>query len=251
MRFQQLVPEPREVEIEELITGLALAEHAPPDRPFVLANFVSSVDGRATFHGRTGQLGDDGDLEVFRALRREADAILVGTGTLRAERYGRMLRNPESRERRRRRGMSSEPLACVLTRHGDVPFDIPLFAEPEARVIIFSGADVDASGAEAEVEVVRLDGDELTFAAALGYLRDRHNVRALLTEGGPTVLAALLREQVLDELFLTLAPQLTGGGVGPGLTSGPELVQLQTMELVWALERAGSLFLRYKVNRVT
>jgi riboflavin-specific deaminase-like protein len=249
MRFHQLLPRPGDVQIEELIAGLRFAERAPAGRPYTVANFVSSVDGRATYHGRTGQLGDEGDLEVFRALRREVDAILVGTGTLRAEQYGRMLRNPESRERRRERGLAPEPLACVLTRTGDVPFEIPLFDEPEARVIVFSGADVDTSAVRAQVEVVRLDGAALSFAAALSYLRAHHDVRALLTEGGPTVLAALVREHLLDELFLTLAPQLTGGGVGPALTTGPELTELQPLELESVLERAGSLFLRYALKR--
>jgi riboflavin biosynthesis pyrimidine reductase len=249
MLFHQLLPPAGDVEIEELIPGLRFAELAPSDRPYVVANFVSSVDGRATFHGLTGQLGDDGDLAVFRALRREVDAVLVGTGTLRAEQYGRILKLPESRERRRQRGLAPEPLACVLTRTGDVPFDIPLFAEPEARVIVFSGVDVDTSAARAQVEVVRLDGAALSFATALSYLRTHHDVRALLTEGGPTVLAALVRERVLDELFLTLAPQLTGGGVGPALTTGPELTELQPMELEGVLERAGSLFLRYALKK--
>ncbi len=249
MRLHQLLPPNGDVQIEELIAGARFAERAPADRPYVVANFVSSVDGRATYHGLTGQLGDDGDLAVFRALRREVDAVLVGTGTLRAEQYGRILKLPESRERRRQRGLAPEPLASVLTRTGDVPFEIPLFAEPEARVIVFSGADVDTSAARAQVEVVRLDGAALSFTAALNYLRAHHGVRALLTEGGPTVLAALVREHVLDELFLTLAPQLTGGGVGPALTSGPELAELQPLELKGVLERAGSLFLRYTLKK--
>jgi riboflavin biosynthesis pyrimidine reductase len=248
MRFAQLLPPDGDVEIDQLIAGLRFAERAPADRPYVVANFVASVDGRATYHGLTGQLGDDGDLEVFRTLRREVDAVLVGTGTLRAEQYGRILKLPESRERRRRRGLAPEPLACLLTRTGDVPLEIPLFAEPEARVIVFSGADVDTSAARAQVEVVRLDGPALSFAAALSHLRAHHGVRALLTEGGPTVLAALVREHVLDELFLTLAPELTGGGVGPALTSGPELAELQPLVLEGVLERAGSLFLRYTLK---
>jgi riboflavin biosynthesis pyrimidine reductase len=247
LRFDQLLPEPDAVEIGDQVARLRLADQAPSHRPYVVANFVASVDGRATFHGRSGQLGDDGDLAVFRALRREVDAVLAGTGTLRAEQYGRILKNPESRERRRRRGLSPEPLACMLTRRGDVPFDIPLFDEPEARVVVFTGVDVDASAVAAHVDVVRLPEAELSFATALGRLRADYDVRALLCEGGPSVLAALLREHVLDELFLTLAPKLTGGGVGPALTTGPELPTPAQLELAGVLERAGSLFLRYRV----
>jgi riboflavin biosynthesis pyrimidine reductase len=246
LHFDQLLPGPDDVQIAELLAGLAFAEQAPPDRPYVVANFVTSADGRATFQGRTGQLGDEGDLEVFRALRREVDAVLAGTGTLRAEQYGRILKNPESRERRRQRGLAPEPLACTVTRSGDVPWDIPLFAEPEAEVVVFSGTEIDVPGVAAQVEVVILDPPDL--ASALRHLRTHRQVRALLCEGGPALLAALVRERVLDELFLTLVPQLTGGGTGPALTTGPELPELREMELAGALERAGSLFLRYRLR---
>jgi riboflavin biosynthesis pyrimidine reductase len=246
LRFDQLLPGPDEVQMDELLAGLTLASRAPSDRPYVIANFVSSVDGRATYHGQSGQLGDEGDLEVFRSLRREVDAVLVGTGTLRTEQYGRILKMPESRERRRGRGLAPEPLAITLTRSGDVPLGIPLFGEPEAEVVIFSGREIDVSGVAAAVEVVVLHPPGLDDA--LRHLRAEHGVRLLLCEGGPSLLAALVRERLLDELFLTLAPQLTGGGSGPALTTGPELPKLRSMELAGALERAGSLYLRYRVR---
>lgn len=246
LRYNQLLPGPGAVGMDELLAGLALPDSAPTDRPYVIANFVTSVDGRATFQGGSGPLGDEGDLDVFRALRREVDAVLAGTGTLRAERYGRILKLPESRERRRRRGLAPEPLAITLTRGGDVPLDIPLFAEPEAEVVVFSGSEIDVSGVAAHVEVVVLDPPDL--GAALRHLRAHHQVRVLLCEGGPSMLAALVRERLVDELFLTLAPQLTGGGTGPALTTGPELPELRSMELAGMLERASSLFLRYRLR---
>jgi riboflavin biosynthesis pyrimidine reductase len=246
LRFDQLRPGSDAVQMEELLAELALGDRAPANRPYVIANSVSSVDGRATFQGRSGQLGDEGDLEVFRALRRDVDAVLVGTGTLRAEQYGRILKIPESRERRRRRGLAPEPLAITLTRSGDVPLGIPLFAEPEAEVVVFSGREIDISGVAAAVEVVVRQPPDL--GAALRHLRAHRGVRVLLCEGGPSMLAALVRERLLDELFLTLAPQLTGGGTGPTLTTGPELPGLSSMELAGVLERAGSLYLRYRLR---
>jgi riboflavin-specific deaminase-like protein len=248
MLFDQLIPEAGEVTIEDLIASLRFAAQTPTQRPYVLANFVASVDGRISFQGRSGALGDDGDLAVFRALRREVDAVLVGTQTARVENYGRLIKDPDARARRVARGLPAEPIACMLTRGGDVPSEIPLFAEPEARVVVFTGTEVDLPDVTAQLEVVRLQPGEVTFAAALAQLRARWEVRALLCEGGPGVLSALLHERVLDELFLTLAPQLTGGGQGPSLTSGPELAQLANLQLAGALQRAGSLFLRYQVE---
>ncbi len=247
MRFRQLLPDSECVEIAELLAGLELAQRALTARPFTVVNFVASVDGRAAFHGRSGALGDDGDQAVFRALRAEVDAVLVGTGTLRVERYGRLLKDPKARERRRQRGLAPEPIACLLTRSGAVPLDIPLFAEPEARIVVFSGVELDVSGAAASVEVVRLEPGELTFATALGRLRTDYQVRALLCEGGPGVFGALLRERLVDQLFLTVAPTLVAGE-NPSIITGSEFPAPLEMALEGVLERAGSLYLRYAIR---
>ena len=248
LEFRQLLPEPGTVEVAALLDGLDLAARAPSGRPYVIVNFVASADGRATFGGRSGRLGDEGDREVFHALRERVDAVLVGTRTLRVERYGRLVKSPGTRTRRQQAGRHAEPLACAVTRSGSVPFDIPLFAEPDARILVFSPSEVDAESCPANVEVVRLDPGRLTFGTVLRHLYDHHDVRVLLCEGGPTVTGALLGEGLVDELFLTLVPKLTGGGSGPTITSGPELPEPIALSIGWALERAGALYLRYVIN---
>ena len=248
MRFSQLWPEQGEVDIEQYVRALRFADRAPADRPFTVANFVSSVDGRATVEGRSGGLGDDGDKAIFRALRREVDAVLVGTGTLVAERYGRILRDPQSRELRGERGLSPEPLACTVTRRGELPLDIPLFAEPEARVVVFTAAEIDITHVRAQIEVVRLAPEQLTLTAALRHLRRQHGVRALLCEGGPRIFSSLVHEGVVDQLFLTLAPRLVGGRESPAITTGPAHEEPAQMSLDGVLELQGSLFLRYGIG---
>ena len=90
--------------------------------------------------------------------------------------------------------------------------------------------------------------EELGFAAALRHLRAEHGVRLALCEGGPGVLGAMLREGVLDQLCLSLAGKLAGGGDAPAMTSGPELLQPADARLEEALERSGTLFLRYAIG---
>jgi 5-amino-6-(5-phosphoribosylamino)uracil reductase len=236
------------VDLAELLPALELAERAPEDRPYTIANFVASVDGRATFRGRSGQLGDDGDRAMFHGLREQAEAVMAGTRTIAAERYGRILGKPERRERRVHRGLTPEPIACVVTRSGNVPLDAPLFAEPEAKVVLFSPVDVDVSGCGAQIEVVRVDPGEMTLMTAMRHLRAEHGIRFLLCEGGPTLFGALLHEGLIDELFLTVAPKLVGGGSAPTISSGPELSELQPLDVRWLLERQGSLYLRYALK---
>ncbi|HET9104353.1 MAG TPA: dihydrofolate reductase family protein [Solirubrobacteraceae bacterium] len=247
MQFTRLFPATGTVDVEAHVLGLDLGGRAPADRPFTVANFVSSLDGRATVKGRSGGLGDDGDKALFRALRRASDAVLVGTGTMGTENYGRIVADPAARAARRQRGLPAEPLAVTVTRSGHLPLDIPLFAEPEARVVVYAGAPVDLGAARAQVQVVALEPARLSLAAVLRDLRAEHGVRLVLCEGGPLMLGSMLREGVLDQLCLSLAGKLTGGGHAPGVTAGPELPEPADARLEEALERSGTLFLRYAI----
>lgn len=248
MEFRQLIPQPAAVEVADLLAPLDLADRAGDERPYTIANFVSSADGQAAFRGHSTALGDRADREVFHGLREQADAVFAGTGTLRAERYGRLVRDPERRRRRVQAGRSPEPLACVVTRSGDLPLDIPMFSEPEARIVVFSPVEQHLSSCTAQVELVRLDRGELTLTTVLRRLRTDFGIGLLLCEGGPTVFGALLDEQLVDELFLTLAPKLTGGGASPSISAGPELSELEPLRLVWALEHDSALYLRYAMR---
>lgn len=214
----------------------------------MLVNFISTADGRSTFGGRSGKLGDDGDRALFHGLRERADAILVGTRTLTVERYGRMLSRAERRERRLAGSRSAEPLACLVTRSGMVPQDIPLFAEPEARIVIFTSGELQLDGAQAHVDVVRLDPGALTLTTVLRRLRADYEIELVLCEGGPTMFGSLLEEHLVDELFLTLSPTLAGGGSSPTITTGTEFPALLPLRLGWILERENFLYLRYLVG---
>jgi len=248
MEFQRLHPDPGPVDSAELLGDLRLGERAHDGRPWTIANFATTADGRATIDGRSGPIGDDGDLELFRRLRTQVDALLVGTRTLGVERYGRAVRRPELRAVREALGLAPEPLVVTVSRSGELPLEIPLFEEPDARVVAFVPRDAPQPACAANLTLVRLDLAELTLTSALRHLSAEHGVRSLLCEGGPTLMGALLHERLVDELFLTLAPQLAGGGAGPTLTSGPPLPEPAALELAWALERAGSLYLRYAVR---
>jgi 5-amino-6-(5-phosphoribosylamino)uracil reductase len=245
VEFRQLLPEPATIEIESLLATLEPAERAPADRPYTLVNFIMSADGRATVAGRSGGLGDDGDRAVFHGLRGQVDAVLAGTVTLRTERYGRIIGSAETRARRVERGLRAEPIACAITRSGEVPTDIALFSEAEARIVVFATTEIDTTRCAAQVDVVQVDPGQLTVTTALRRLRAEYNVKSLLCEGGPTLFGVLLHEGVADELFLTIAPKLTGGGAGPTISSGPELADPARLRLRWLLERNEALYLRY------
>lgn len=218
-------------------------DRAPDDRPFVFVNMIASADGRAAIDGRSEGLGSDADLQLLLELRAVADAVLIGTGTLRAEGYDRLVRSKERRERRRAAGLAEDPLAVVLSRRLDVPWDVGLFQAAEQPVLVYTGLDAgEPPDVPAPVEVVRLEVPGLT--EMLADLRAR-GVRALLSEGGPTMHGALWAAGVVDELFLTIAPLITCDEEALGIVAGGRLPTPASLELL-SLDRAGSeLFLRY------
>ena len=250
--FRQLLPEPGTVTVDEALGGLNPVAHAHRDRPHTLVNFVTSVDGRAAFQGRSAPLSDPGDRAMFHGLRERVDAVMAGTATMRTERYGRMARDPERRRRRQERGLTPEPLAVIVTRSGDVPFDIPLFGEPEARVVIFTPTELDTSTYAAQVEVVRLDPGQMTMTTAWRRLTSDFGVRTLLCEGGPHLNGQLLLAGLVDELFLSFSPKLAGGEDATGealrIVAGAQFAEPLELELLSALESASTLFLRYGVR---
>ena len=246
VQFQWAIPPGPAAPPDSIYTGLDLAAQAPADRPYVVCNFVSSADGKATVDGKSALLGGNGDRATFRLLRTQADAVLAGTTTLRVERYGALVRDERMQKIRVEEGRAAQPVAVVISRSGHVPFEIPLFADEGSRVLIYGPAGLEVPECAAQVELHELPADGQTgeLAPVLRSLRDDHEVRTLLCEGGPTLFNAMLAEDLVDELFLTLAPALIGGGES-GITRGPELGGALRLRLIWALERDGHLFLRY------
>ena len=227
--MRRLHPDPAEVEPAALFDAIDLGAGAPSERPYVVVNMVASVDGRATVGGRSGPLGGPADKAIFFELRASVDAVLAGTGTLRAENYGRLVRKEERIAQRVARGLEPEPLCLVCSRSGDVPTEIPLFSDPAARPLVLTGADAD-------------------LGRALARVRAEHGVRSLLCEGGPTLNASLFGAGLVDELFLTVSPLLAGSADPLTIVGDTGLGEPVGLELVWVLEGDGMLLLRYRVG---
>jgi riboflavin-specific deaminase-like protein len=219
-------------------------DRAPAERPFVYVNMIMTVDGRTALDGRSAALGDEADLETLLELRTQADAVLIGTGTLRAEGYARLVGSPERRARRLSLGLAEDPLAVLISRRFDIPWEAGLFQAPEQRVLIYTGVDAPVPDVPAPVEVVVLpDPSPVT---ALADLRAR-GVLTMLNEGGPTLFGALVAGRLVDELFVTLAPVLTGDEAEPTAIAGGRLPVPVGLTLLSVREHGSELFLRYAV----
>src|ERR1700753_2278400 len=112
LRLRRLEPPREPVSVAGLIAARASSDRPPPPgaRPRVMLNMVATADGRATVGGRSGTISDRADRELFHGLRSAVDGVLVGAGTIRTERYGRMIRDASVREARRAAGRREEPV---------------------------------------------------------------------------------------------------------------------------------------------
>jgi 5-amino-6-(5-phosphoribosylamino)uracil reductase len=230
--MRRLLPEPvADVTVPELLAELAPSDRPRDDRPHVFSNFALTLDGRATIDGVSGAIGSERDTEMLVGLRNQADAVMIGAGTMRAERYGSA---PQDR-----------PMVLVSGRL-DLPWDAALFTAGQGRVLIVTSTDADPPPTATPVELIRHEG-RVDLAAALAELRSEHGVRSLLCEGGPRLHAQLIQAGLVDELFVTHAPKLAGGE-GPGLVAGLPEVE-RPLELVWLVAEpaTGELFARYRV----
>jgi len=210
------------------------------DRPYLAINMVATADGRAAVNGSAVGIGSTADKRLMRELRAEADIVLHGAGTVRADPLS--ARVPRDLvEQRLARGLSEQPLGAIVTRSGDLPSQHPYY---ESATVIYVTSDREVAVAAATVEVCRV-------ADVSGVVRDlaRRGARRILCEGGPTLNAALFAAGLIDEVFLTIAPKIVGGRDPLTIVKGAPFVETVHLELRSLVDVEGELFLRYSVVR--
>ncbi len=200
-------------------------------RPHVIGNFVTSLDGVVSL-GIPGKAGggeisgfNPHDRMVMGLLRAAADAVVIGAGTLRASSPDHVwtadyIYPPLAdayRELRAALGKPEPPLNVVVTGSGDIDLDRRLFRSGAVPSLIVTTA----AGAErlqvrdrdlppsARVEVVA-EAAPLCARAVLDAVGRTRKSELVLIEAGPRLMSDFFAERLLDELFLTLAPQVAG-----------------------------------------
>lgn len=215
-------------------------EHA--DRPWVMGNFVSTIDGAAVVDGGSSAINDPDDKELFAAIRVVPDFILVGAETVRAENYGPVDLDEERRALRRGAGLDDVPHLVIATRSLDLDPDMRVFSNPERRVTILTNEDApeDRVDALSEVaDVVRLSG-----TAPMDLLHYMRMAKVVLCEGGPSLIGQFIAAGLVDELSLTIAPLLVAGA-SVRMARGPAADPPLEMRLDRILYGDRSLFLRF------
>jgi 5-amino-6-(5-phosphoribosylamino)uracil reductase len=229
-------------QIDDVI-GLYMGDRRKTDaRPWVLINFVSSLDGGTALHGKSSSLGDEDDKTVFQALRAVPDIVLVGSGTVEAENYHPVTLDEDRRERRLAAGLTEVPVLAIVS--GRLSFDpeARVFSDPEHRPMVITGPEANPAklamlGDAAEVIVL----DDMTPRSILTRLGA---AGVILCEGGPTLVGQFVADHLVDEVNLTIAPTMISGR-SARIAHGPEAEPPLDMRLDRLLLGDRSLFLRY------
>jgi riboflavin biosynthesis pyrimidine reductase len=250
---------------------------SPVARPYVFANFVSTIDGVVSYEikGKSGGSAisgsDQADRFIMGLLRASADAILVGAGTLR-DVSAKSLWMPESvypdakhlyaEYRVSAQHKPEYPLLVIVSGSGQLDLERAIFRTPAMRtVVITTTAGRDelhrrgaATLSSVEVHALNSSNGSIAPQAILQLLQSQFGVKMLLHEGGPTLFGQFLAAEVVDELFLTMSPQIAGrkgDSSRPAVLQGVEFVPESApwFQLVSVKERAAYLYLRYRRQR--
>ncbi len=218
----------------------------PAERPWVLVDMVSSLDGAIAIDGRSGGLGNDADRAVFRHLRGVCDAVLVGASTVREENYGPVALDGGTRAARAARGQHEWPSLVIVS--GSLALDptARVFTESHERgaprpiVITCSTSHARNTALDDVAEVLEFGSDDIDLSAAMRELRAR-GLQVLTCEGGPTLNGHLLAADLVDEWCWTISPMLVGGDSARGVV-GTEVPRDFAITRVGEAE--GALFVR-------
>ena len=234
-RIDRLWPDPAEhLSDDDLV--------APIDHEGVRVNFVASIDGAATHDGKSGGLSGPADQRFFELLRRVADVVVVGAGTVRTEGYGAMRVSDPSVAWRVAHSRGEHPTFAIVTSHLDLDPASAIFTKAPVRPIIITTEQAPGRARFTELaDVVVAGSSSVDAALAVAALHER-GLRRILCEGGPSLFGSFLAADAVDELCLTIAPTLEAGDA-PRIANGDSAPR--DMSLASVLRSGSELLLRY------
>ena len=222
-------------------------------RPFVYINMAMTADGKITSARREyPRFTSDLDRRTMDRLRAEADAIVVGAGTLRADDPPLKVRDEEMRAYRESLGKSGAPLRVVVTASGSIEESRRFFDDTEGGERIVATVEIleaqKLAALQSKAEVWQLGQAEVDLQRLLDRL-GRRGARRVLVEGGGELNWRFIREELADELYVTIAPALLGGREAPTLLegSGFPMASRRRLRLLELRREGDEIYCRYEL----
>ncbi len=199
----------------------------PKNRPLVILNAAMTADGKIDTVARQGSIiSSPRDLERVDRLRADSDAVMVGGRTLLSDDPGLTVKSETLRAERRAHGVGENPIKVGIVTNATLRLDSRFLTAGPARVMIFTTSQTDPAQIEQlrkrDVQVFILGEHRVDLSAVLDSLWT-HGVKRLLVEGGGTLNFELLKQKLVDEIYLYIAPLIFGGAAAPTLADGAGL----------------------------
>lgn len=222
------------------------------DRPHVGVNMAMSADGKvSTVRRESFSLGSPWDRYLMDILRARSDAVVIGARTLQLDGWAIRVRHPAVRKRRLKQRRPPHPLNVVVSTDLDLPPEAEFFSFPETEKLVVTTRRATVARVRKFrriAEVVVLPAGRIRPRNVLSVLWER-GIRRVLVEGGGTLNFSFFRDNLVDELFLTVTPVIVGGGAAPTPADGQGFLKddLVRLKLVSSRRRGDEVFLKYCV----
>lgn len=213
-------------------------EPADRRRPYITSNFVMGLDGKASFRELKGHTGgktiarSEEDRWLMDFVRAHHDGQMIGASTLRDDRYTEGKDwdyGIDDEELRRYRqdilGLGRQKV-LVLTGSGNIDLTLPVFCSQRIEPWVITSREGQQNlqsqlkrlGHERSITILSVgEGSRVDLVAAVRLFRQEHGIQTLLCEGGPTLYASFLRNQLIDEDFRTMSFQVLGESTQAGI----------------------------------
>jgi 5-amino-6-(5-phosphoribosylamino)uracil reductase len=247
---ERLWPDPAELPIDDAFADLLLPP-APAGRPLVAINMVTSIDGHAQLGGNAEGLSSRVDRRLMRLYRAGFDAVASGVGTLRADDFYSRL-PADLAERRATAGRPPQPTAVLVAGESRIPTDRRWFGYADQPRVVAVASSSPHAGDEP------LPGVETWVAPngapQPGWLLERlaaMGIGSVLLEGGPTVNAAFLAADAIDEVYWSIGPLIAANHGLPMIAPLPGSDERPRPARLVSAHRCGDqLFLRYRLGGI-
>lgn len=204
------------------------------DRPFIFINSAMSADGKLSTKERK-QVRISGKLDFGRVdeLRAQADAIMVGIGTVLSDDPSLTVKSPERKAARKAVGKSENPVRIIVDSTARTPLDADIFKKGEGiRIIAVSNAAPaeNVEKLEKKALVIKTGTNKVDLSELAGNLKEI-GINTLMVEGGATLNWGMLSAGLVDEIYTFVGNLIIGGATSPTFTDGEGFLEAEMLDL--------------------
>jgi len=223
------------------------------DRPFIFINSAMSADGKlSTKERKQVKISGKLDFERVDELRAQADAIMVGIGTVLADDPSLTVKSPERKAARKTAGKNENPARIIVDSAARTPLDADIFKKGEGLRIIAVSNSAPAEkikSLEEKALVIKTGDLKVDLGELVAKLKEM-GINTLMVEGGATLNWGMLSAGLVDEVYTFVGNLIIGGKTAPTFTDGEGFTEaeLSGLELLSADKIEEGILLKWKVK---